>query len=184
MTIQSQPVRPPRNAPPPSRPTKEAPPSRWPFWLGFVLSFVLLTVVSIGLLLMSTGLNNIDLADLQNHEAAWTPPEIVPTSTPDPNLANVGSVGTAGQYAIGATLRNITDGAVFIRQTPGYLSKLESDKIGRIPSGGTVAIIGGPATVDELTWWHVRYQAGDGTLIEGWSAEATASGLQILGPAQ
>lgn len=182
MTVQSHGVRPVRPPAP-----EQKPQSRWPFWLGFAISFLALSVLSLGLLLMSMGLDNFDLASLQDNEAAWSPPPLTLTPSADSNVVDASaanSMESTGQYAIGANLRNITDGGVFIRETPGYLSKLETDKIGRIASGGAVEIIGGPATVDDLTWWQIRYQTGNGTVIEGWSAEATASGLQILGPVQ
>ena len=182
MTVQSHGVRPVRPPAP-----EQKPPSRWPFWLGFTVSFLALSVLRLGLLLMSMGLDNFDLASLQDNEAAWSPPPLELTPAADPGVVDASAANNAGgtgQYATGANLRNITDGGVFIRETPGYLSKLETDKIGRIASGGTVQIVGGPATVDDLTWWRIRYQTGDGAAIEGWSAEATASGLQILAPVQ
>ena len=144
----------------------------------------MLGILSVGLLFLSVGIDRAALANLQGGAAGWTPPEIVPTATIDASTVSASAAGVGDGSAIGATLRNITNGGVFIRQTPGYLGKLESDKIGRIAAGGTVEIIGGPATADDLRWWQVRYRAGDGTIVEGWSAQATASGLQILGPAQ
>ncbi len=144
----------------------------------------MLGILSVGILFLSVGIDRADLANLQSGEAAWTPPEIIPTATLDASTVNASAAGAGENYALGSPLRNITNGGVFIRQTPGYLGKLESDKIGRIAAGGTVEIIGGPATADDLRWWQVRYRAGDGTIVEGWSAQATASGLQILGPAQ
>ncbi len=173
---------------PPSSPANRTgkAPSRMPFWLGFALSFLFLSLASLGILLLSTGADRFDLASLQGGEAAWVPPEIAPTPTQDPAFAgavNASSSG-GGQYGTGTTLRNVTNTNVRIRQTPGHLSKPDGDIIAGIPTGGQVAVIGGPATVDGLTWWQVRYINSSGQVVEGWSAEVTPSGVRILGPDQ
>lgn len=167
-----------------SRP--ETAPSRIPFWAGFTLSFLLLTIVSLGILVFSTGIDRFDIASLQGTESGWVPPEIIPTPTADPaQAAEVVASGIAGgQYGLGATLRNVTSTNVRIRQSPGNLSKPDGDIVAGIPAGGQVEIIGGPASADGLTWWLVRYTTSSGQVVEGWSAEVTASGLRILGPTQ
>ena len=170
-----RPLGPPPRTPPPVAKVS----GRWPFWLGFAVSFLFLTAASIAILLLSTGVDNFDLATLQGGEAAWTPPEIIPTATSDPAIGAAASSAN-GSFASGSFLRNVTNTNVLIRQTPGNLSKPENDVIGRIPSGERVEIIGGPATADGLIWWQVRYSAA-GQMLEGWSAEVTASGLRILG---
>ena len=152
-------------SPPPVPPTSPAnrtakAASRIPFWLGFALSFLFLSLASLGILLLSTGADRFDLTALQGGEAAWVPPVIAPT------------------------LRNVTNTNVRIRQTPGHLSKPDGDIIAGIPTGGEVAVIGGPTTVDGLTWWQVRYTNSSGQVVEGWSAEVTPSGVRILGPDQ
>ncbi|MCB0082618.1 MAG: hypothetical protein KDE47_16870 [Caldilineaceae bacterium] len=168
---------------PPRRPSQAAAaPSRVPFWSGFVLSFLLLTVASLGLLILSTGMNRFDLASLQGSESAWMPPEIIPTPTTDPAQADELVASSAdGTYGTGVMLRNVTNTNVRIRQTPGNLSKPDGDIVAGIPAGGRVEVIGGPTTADGLTWWLVRYTADNGQVVEGWSAEVTASGLRILG---
>ncbi|MCB0186006.1 MAG: hypothetical protein KDE31_17175, partial [Caldilineaceae bacterium] len=187
---------PPRTAPSPSRrqphqssPTASTPSvkpqSRIPFWAGFALSFLLLTIASLGLLVLSTGVDRFDFSSLQGGESAWAPPEIIPTATID--AAQVGGVvasSSGGAYGTGAILRNVTGTNVRIRQTPGNLSKPDGDVIAGIPAGGRVEVIGGPSVVDGLTWWLIRYTTTSGQMIEGWSAEVTASGLRILGPEQ
>ena len=82
----------------------------------------------------------------------------------------------SGAFRVGQTVRNITTSPVNIRQSPGYLGKLPSDVINVIRPGDTLEIVAGPNPGDKLTWWRIRY---NGT--EGWVAEATASGVQILG---
>ncbi len=185
------PVAPPPAVPPTGPANRQANqpakvPSRLPFWLGFVLSFLFLSVASLGILLLSTGADRFDLASLQGNEAAWTPPEIVPTPTQDPAFAgavNASSSGS-GQYGTGTTLRNVTNTNVRIRQSPGHLGKPAGDIIAGIPADGQVDVIGGPATVDGLTWWQVRSTNSSGQVVEGWSAEVSPSGLRILGPDQ
>ena len=99
-----------------------------------------------------------------------------------PAAAEAPIVGEAGgAYTVGQQVVNITSSQVNIRATPGYLSKPNGDVIGQLPPGGRIEIIGGRTSADGLTWWYSRYTAPDGVAIDGWVAEATASGVQILG---
>ena len=172
----------------PGRPPAERQPgtagrsARRLFWVGFLTSFLLLSAASCGGLVLSTGLNRLDLASLQGGEPAWTPPIVTPTPTPDPAItgANVGQ-GTEGLFAIGQQVRNVTSSRVRIRQTPGHLGKSDSDILAQIAPGEAVAVIGGPTATDSLVWWLIQYQTSDGRTVEGWTAEATGSGVQILG---
>ncbi len=154
------------------------------FWPGFILGFILLGVASCGGLALATGLSRINLTTLQNDGPAWTPRPITPTPVETPATAVeaplVGESG--GAFAVGTQLRNITASQVNIRAEPGYLSKPAGDIIGQVPPNGRVEIIGGHTAADGLTWWYILYRAPDGAAIEGWMAEATASGVQILGP--
>jgi hypothetical protein len=152
------------------------------FWPGFVVGFLLLSIASCGGLVLATGINRLDLADLQNNEQAWSPPLVTatPVTTPAPEEETiVGEIG--GAFTLGDQLRNITSSQVNIRAAPGYLSKPAGDVIGQVPPGGMVEITGGHTVADGLTWWLIRYTASDGVVIDGWIAEATASGVQILG---
>jgi hypothetical protein len=152
------------------------------FWPGFVLGFLLLTVASCGGLILATGINSLDLTDLQGDGQVWTPPQVTATSAVTPAAEQAPIVGEAGgAFSTGQQLRNITSSQVNIRLEPGYLSKPAGDIIGQVPPGGTVEVIGGRNIADGLTWWFVRYTAPDGATIDGWVAEATASGVQILG---
>lgn len=151
------------------------------FWPGFVFGFLLLTIASCGGMVLATGINRIDLSDLQSDGQVWTPPQV--TATPEVTPADeepiVGEPG--GAFTVGQQLFNVTSSQVNIRAEPGYLSKPSGDIIGQVPSGGNVEVIGGRAAADGLTWWYIRYSAPDGVSIDGWMAEATASGVQILG---
>lgn len=154
------------------------------FWLGFALSFLLLSLMSCGSLFLATGVTGLDLASLQDNEPAWRPPAVTPTPvvTPAP-VAESGAdvvVESGGQFAPGEQVRNIAASRVNIRATPGYLGKPDGDVIGQVPPGAAVDIVGGRTNADNLTWWLVRYTAPDGGVIQGWMAEATAGGVQIM----
>jgi hypothetical protein len=151
------------------------------FWPGFVLGFLLLTVASCGGLVLATGISRIDLTDLQGDAQVWTPPQVTatPAVTPATEAPIIGEAG--GAFSAGQLLTNITSSQVNIRAEPGYLSKADGDIIGQVPPGGVVEVIGGRTFADGLTWWFIRYTAADGVAIDGWMAEATASGVQILG---
>jgi hypothetical protein len=152
------------------------------FWPGFIFGFLLLAVASCGGLVLATGINSLDLADLQNDGQVWAPPQVTATPVETPAVAEAPIVGEAGgAFTVGQRLSNITASQVNIRAAPGYLSKPGGDIIGQVPPGGAVEVIGGHTAADGLTWWYIRYATPDGASIDGWIAEATASGVQILG---
>ena len=88
--------------------------------------------------------------------------------------------GVSTRFAAGATVRNLTNSRVNVRSSPGYLGKSPADVVGSLAPGETFAILGESAAADNLTWWRIRTTGA----VEGWVAEATSSGVQILGPAQ
>jgi hypothetical protein len=158
------------------------------FWPGFLAGFLLLSSLTCGALFMATGITRFNLAELQVG-AAWTPPPAPPTTAAvaaSPAGSAEDGDATAGDgYPPGEQLRNITSSLVNIRATPGYLGKPGGDVIAQVPPGAVVEIVGAPgghpAVADGLVWWRIRYTAPDGGQVEGWIAEATASGVQILG---
>lgn len=128
------------------------------------------------------GLDPFSLADLQATGPLWTPPPLpeVPAVAEAPANETAGeepSGSEASRFQPGVQARNVTSTRVNIRQEPGYLSKPASDVIAQMEAGDTVEIIGWPRNADGLVWWPIRF----GT-TEGWVAEATASGVQILAP--
>jgi hypothetical protein len=110
--------------------------------------------------------------------------------TPTPALAagepgaeeGAPDASSSTRFAGGQTVRNLTNSRVNIRMSPGYLGKSASDVIGQIEPGETLQILGDPTVADDLTWW--RIEAGNGQPVVGWVAEATSSGVQILGESQ
>jgi hypothetical protein len=107
---------------------------------------------------------------------------VTPTATP--NAADVADHATSvsgGAFQLGETARNITSSRVNIRQTPGHLGKTDSDIVAQLQPGDTMQIVAGPAPADNLTWWLIQFQSRDERMVEGWVAEATGSGVQILG---
>lgn len=156
-------------------------PTRRLFWVGFFTSFLLLSAVSCGGLVLSTGLNRLDLASLQGGETGWSPPLVTPTPTLEPTVGGATAAQGDGALALGEQVRNITNSRVNIRQTPGHLGKSDSDILAQMQPGATVTIIGGPTSADNLVWWQIQFTASDGRTLDGWAAEATGSGVQILG---
>ena len=146
------------------------------------MGFLLLAAVSCGGLALTLGLNEISLADLQNRGPAWTPPEVTPTpvqSTVAASAADAEST-TGGLFSRGALVQNATPSRVNIRSSVGYLGKPRSDILAQALPGESMEILDGPTEADSLIWWFVRYRSSDGVEVEGWVAEATASGVTIL----
>jgi hypothetical protein len=153
------------------------------FWPGFVAGFMLLSGLTCGGLVLAAGFDRLDLADIQGSSVSWTPPSVTATPTQPPIAAGESDVTqeTPPGFRIGDRLRNVTTTRVNIRRVPGYLGKPTDDVIGQIGPGEQVELLGGRATADELTWWYIRYTQPNGLALDGWIAEATASGVQILG---
>lgn len=152
------------------------------FWPGFVAGFMLLAGMSCGGVVAATGISRLNLADLQDPNTAWTPPPVTPTPVAQAEVpAEEAPQDSGGIYQAGDVVRNITTSNVNIRAVPGYLSKPDGDIVAQVRPGESVQILGNRTLADNLVWWQIRYQAPDGAVIEGWVAEATASGVQILG---
>ena len=60
----------------------------------------------------------------------------------------------------------------------GYVIIKASPVIAAFPAA--ITILEGPQAADDLRWWRIRYDNPAGS-AEGWVAESTASGVQILG---
>ncbi len=154
------------------------------FWLAFAISFVLLAAVSCGGAALFVGLGDITLADLQSSGPVWTPPP-VPTASPidttAPAVSAADSAAGAGRLQPNSVARNVANSRVNIRTTPGYLGKSSEDVVALMEPGALLTILEGPQPRDQLTWWRVRFDSPTGP-VEGWVAESTASGVQILTP--
>ncbi len=155
--------------------------SRSMFIPGFIVGFLLVAALTLAIGLVAIGVDSNSIAQLRGNQSdKWNPPPIPTTdssaeSTRDQDSAELGNTGSVQEVR-----RNITSSLVNIRSTPGYLGKSSSDVVGQIAPGEEVKILDGPQEADGLTWWYVR--AGDGARsLVGWIAEATGSGVQILG---
>ncbi len=93
-------------------------------------------------------------------------PEATPTPTPTPEGIYVG-----GRAEVVSQVR------VNMRKSPGYRNKPKDDVIVAVPPGSVVEVIGGPKEKDNLRWWQVRWQGK-----EGWMAEYSSRGTQLLAP--
>lgn len=168
MTVQAAPS--PSHLPPSPRQR----PSRAAFWIGFVIGFALLALASCGGVALSLGLNRLSLSDLRSDNASWTPPTLAPT--PQMPIQPELTPAPVGAFSAGQSVRNVTGSRVNVRATPGHLGKSPGDVLMQLAPGDRVVILGDSTLADNLTWWRVQVNG-----IEGWVAEATASGVQILG---
>lgn len=150
------------------------------FWVGVVAGFGLLALASCGGAGIALGLNELSLAELQGNGVVWTPPPYTPAPTAPP-VAEAAAPGGSTRFAAQQNVRNLTNGRVNVRATPGYLSKPADDVIGALEPGASMTVVGENQAADNLTWWRVQATLADGRVVDGWVAEATASGVQILG---
>ncbi len=155
------------------------------FWPAFVVSFMLLAFASCGSAAALIGFDDLSFADFQSTGPVWTPPA-APTA-----VVGVAAGGEAdnnptptpsSRFQPGGRAENATSSRVNIRRAPGYLNKPDGDVLAQIQPGETVEILGWSVSVDNLIWWPIRYQSANGTAVEGWIAESTESGVQILVP--
>ncbi len=150
---------------------------RGKFWVGFVVGFLLLTLASCSGAALMLGFGRLSLADLRGDANAWTPPTLI--ATPEGSLVAQGNEAAqagSGRFTVGRRVRNITASRVNVRATPGHLGKPEGDIVAQLAPGEQVEILGESAAANNLVWHKVLVQG-----IEGWVAESTASGVQILG---
>ena len=152
------------------------------FWPGFAFGFLLLASAVCGGLAATLGLTRISLDDIRNTGAAvWTPPPITVAAPAADAAVSIPVAGVSDRFAAGEAVRNVTNSRVNIRATPGYLGKPGGDIIGQLNAGDALTVLGESQNADNLVWWRIRYQDPAGAALEGWVAEATASGVQILG---
>lgn len=174
------PMSPPANPPPsPTRTRKRG--LRSLYWPGFVAGFMLLAGMSCGGAAVATGITNINLTGLQESSSGWSPPAVTATPMVQEQTPAEGVTDSGGLYQAGDVVRNITSSNVNIRALPGYLGKPGGDVLAQVLPGEALQILGSRSVADNLTWWQIRYQPAGGGVVEGWVAEATASGVQILG---
>lgn len=149
---------------------------------GFVIGFLLTGAIVCGGIGMLLGLDELSLADIRNSDDGWSPPEVTPT--PETALVEDPFAPAApleGIFSQGDIVFNVTNSRVNIRSSPGHLGKPGEDIYAQAQPGDKMEILGGPSNTDNLTWWLIRYTASDSNITEGWIAEATSSGVTILG---
>lgn len=159
---------------------------RW-FWIGFILSFLLLMFASCGTLAAVVGFDRLSLTDLQSSERTWSPPPMaeatISSQTGAPNVDGVpGESSGELAFAPGNPARNATSSRVNVRREPGYLGKPTDDILSQLQPGDRVTLLEWPRSADGLLWWRVAVEGQPG--VEGWVAESTASGVKILEPVE
>ena len=164
----------------PTTPQPQTRTARALFWPGFALGFLLLATLSCGGLFMASGLRALSLADLQPGVPAWTPRPVTATPLPAQQTPLTPAPSDA-LFAPGVTAVNVATSRVIIRRALGYLGKGDDDILTQMQPGDTVQILAGPESADNLDWWRILYAPPGGSAVEGWVAEATASGVTILG---
>lgn len=158
---------------------------RHPVLIGLVVGLLIFgfSLCTVSLLVLPTMARLLNIAAAP--ERSWTPPPApspMPTDTPTPPapatpLPYPTPTGGPFTFRQGDTAVNVANTAVNLRKTPGYLNKPASDRIGLVPAGDTVTIVGGPTAMDGLIWWLVDWQGQ-----VGWMAETRAGGGRILAP--
>jgi hypothetical protein len=84
----------------------------------------------------------------------------------------------SGRFERGSQI--FTTAFVNLRRTPGYVGKTEDDIAVEIPYGQPVTVEDGAQRVDELTWWRVSYTSPQQQTFQGWVAESSPSGQELL----
>ncbi len=130
------------------------------------------------------GFDEISFSDFQSSDPVWTPPAALtaPVVVADGVDAEASTPVAPTNLQPGGRARNATNSRVNIRLEPGYLGKADGDILIQMDPNETVEVLGWSRPADNLIWWPVRYQTPNGTPVEGWVAESTSSGVQILVP--
>lgn len=107
----------------------------------------------------------------------WHPITPTPTPVASPTSSAISATPEPASLHVGGQAKVVAKVGVRMRKTPGYRSKPATDIVTVVPPESVVQLTGGPEFVDGLRWWRVRYNDK-----EGWMAESTASGVQLLVP--
>lgn len=146
---------------------------------------MLLAFASCGGAAALIGFDDLSFADFQSTGPVWTPPAVPTaqmTAADSGDADNNPTPTPSSRFQPGGRAENATASRVNIRRAPGYLNKPDGDVLAQMQPGETVEILGWSRSVDNLIWWPIRYQSVDGTTVDGWIAESTESGVQILVP--
>ena len=140
--------------------------SRHPLLSGILLGLILfLSIVG-----TATMFYLPEMAQTLNIGAApgrtWTPaPTATPLPTPTPTSAPASALPPdlptpePGNWTFqpGDAARNVNNGPVNMRRTPGYRNKPANDRITQVPANQQVTILSGPQKADGLIWWFVEW---------------------------
>lgn len=96
-------------------------------------------------------------------------------------LANGGGTSPVGSNPLAIGDLVPTASSARVRRTPGHLNKPDSDVLGDFATRATLYLLGGPQTLDSLTWWRVGGIMSNGKEAIGWAAEA-ANGVVLIAP--
>ena len=107
----------------------------------------------------------------------WSPITPTPTRPPTPTVAPQTPTPPPEGIYVGGQAQVVSAVGVRLRASPGYRNKPPEDIITVVPPQSIVTVIGGPEEVDGLRWWQVQWQER-----QGWMAERTANGVQLLAP--
>jgi len=92
------------------------------------------------------------------------------------NGGDTGGGTTGGDFKVGETVQTTT--VVRMRRTAGYLNKPATDVVADITTGSRLAILAGPQSADNLTWWKLRSTTV--ATQEGWMAQQGANGTALF----
>ncbi len=137
--------------------------------IGGIITFLLLFTF-VGYLLGHA------LWDRGQQTPSWAIVPPTPTRAVTPLPPNQPTPTPTGKFSIGEKIRIVAQSRVRLRATPGYRDKLPDDVLTTMASGSNLIVLSGPELVDGLTWWKVNYEG-----TEGWVAESTSNGVQLLG---
>jgi uncharacterized protein YgiM (DUF1202 family) len=106
------------------------------------------------------------VAKLAKSTVAPTIAAEAPITTPTPSATSTPNVPTGG-LVVGKTARVTATGGINVRDKAGTSGK----QVGKVGTGQTVTLRGGPVQADNFTWWQIDNGAG----LTGWVSMGPAN---------